>query len=178
MEYLILVPNLLDKFKRITHLGEKMDEINKKMLEHFNNPKNVGILKNPDGYARVKNPICGDLTDMYIKIENNRIKDIKFKSFGCIVTIASASALSEVVKEKELDEIVENKDPIKMLRDMILNEFGDIPKEKLHCPPASIEALLTSIKNYYKKNKQLKKVNKIEEALSNINWYYKEGVGK
>ena len=155
-----------------------MDEINPKLLEHFNNPKNVGIIENPDGYSRVKNPICGDLTDMYVKIDNNRINDVKFKSFGCIVTIASASALSEAVKEKVLDEIVENKDPIKMLRNMIMNEFGDLPKEKLHCPPASIQALLSAIKDYYKKKEELNKVKKIEKVLSNINWYYKEGVEK
>ena len=80
-----------------------MDDIYKKLKEHFNNPKNVGVLKNPDGYARVKNPICGDITDIYIRVKDNQIKNVKFKSYGCLVTIASASALSEAVKDKTLD---------------------------------------------------------------------------
>ncbi|GAJ01119.1 unnamed protein product, partial [marine sediment metagenome] len=77
------------------------------MLEHFNNPRNVGVIEDADGYARVENPVCGDMTDVYIKVENERIKDVKFKTFGCLVTIASASALSEAVKGKSLDEILE-----------------------------------------------------------------------
>lgn len=153
-----------------------MDETYQKMLEHLKNPKNVGIIENPDGYARVKNPVCGDLTDMYITIEKNRIKDIKFKTFGCLVTISSASVLSEAVKGLELDKILESKDPIKMLMELIMKEFGDIPKEKLHCPPASIQALLISIADYYKKKKESKKVIKIEKALDSIDNYYKKGV--
>lgn len=153
-----------------------MYEIGQKLLEHFQNPKNVGVIENADGYARVKNPVCGDLTDVYIKVENERIKDVKFKTFGCLVTIASASALSEAVKEKTLDEILESRDPIEMLMDLIMGEFGDIPKEKLHCPPASIQALLMAISDYYRRNKEGKKVKKIEKALASIKCYYKAGV--
>ncbi|UCD14150.1 MAG: iron-sulfur cluster assembly scaffold protein [Thermoplasmatales archaeon] len=153
-----------------------MYELGKKLLEHFQNPKNVGIIKNADGYARVKNPVCGDLTDMYIKVENERVKDVKFKTFGCLVTIASASALSEAVKEKKLDEILGSSDPIKMLMELIIGEFKDIPKEKLHCPPASIQALLMAISDYYGKNNEVKKVKKIDKALATIKCYYQEGI--
>jgi nitrogen fixation protein NifU and related proteins len=152
---------------------EKMDEINQKLLEHFRNPKNVGVIENADGFARVENPVCGDLTDIYIKVENNQIIDVKFKSFGCLVTIASASALSEAVKGKALDEILESKDPVEMLMELIREEFRDIPKQKLHCPPASVQALLTAISDYYKKKEEEKKVKRIEKTLIGIKRYYK-----
>ena len=151
------------------------EEYSKKIMDHFLNPRNVGTIKNADGYARVKNPVCGDLTDVYIKVKNERITDVKFKTFGCLVTIASASALSEAVKGKALDEISEDKEPIEMLMKLIRGEFGDLPKEKLHCPPASIQALLTAISDYYKKNKELEKVKRIEKALVDIRCYYKAG---
>jgi len=149
-----------------------MDDIYEKIKEHFNNPKNVGTIKNPDGYARVKNPICGDITDIYIRVKNNVIKNVKFKSYGCLVTIASSSALSEAVKNKELDEIVNNNEPIQLLLGLIMKQFGDLPREKLHCPPASIHALLLAIIDFYKKNNEISKINKIEQAISKIEEYY------
>jgi nitrogen fixation NifU-like protein len=151
-----------------------MDDIYKKLQEHFKNPKNVGIIKNPDGYARVKNPICGDITDIYINIKNNVIKKVKFKSYGCLVTIASASALSEAVKNKNIDEIVESSDPIRLLMDLIMQQFGYLPKEKLHCPPASIHALLLSIIDYYKKSQNIEKLNILKNSIKNIDEYYKK----
>lgn len=155
-----------------------MYEIGQKLLEHFNNPRNVGIIEDADGFARVENPVCGDLTDMYIKIDNEQIKDVKFKTFGCFVTIASASALSEAVKGKSLDEILECRDPVETLMELVRKEFEDIPKEKLHCPPASVQALLTAILDYYRKNNEEKKIKKIEKALGSIKCYYKAGIKK
>lgn len=155
-----------------------MDETYQKMLEHLKNPKNVGVIENPDGYARIKNPICGDLTDMYITIEKNRIKDVKFKTFGCLVTISSASVLSEAVKGMQINDILESKDPIKMLMNLIMKEFGNVPTEKLHCPPASIQALLIAINDYFKKKKELKKTKIIDKILENIDSYYEKGVEK
>jgi nitrogen fixation NifU-like protein len=150
-----------------------MDDIYKKLKEHFNNPKNVGVLKNPDGYARVKNPICGDITDIYIRVKDNQIKNVKFKSYGCLVTIASASALSEAVKDKTLDDIVRVDDPIEMLLGLIMSQFGDLPREKLHCPPASIHALLSALIDYYEKNKDIDNVKRIQKSIKNIEKYYK-----
>jgi len=146
--------------------------IEHKLLDHFYNPKNVGIIENADGHGNVKNPVCGDLTDIYIKVEKGRIKDIKFKSFGCHVTIASASALTEAVKGKTLDEIIMSKEPVEMLMKTIKREFRDLSKEKMHCPPASVQALLTAIADYYKQKCNIDKVKKIKKALEVINYYY------
>ena len=152
-----------------------MYEINKKLLDHFHNPKNVGIIENADGYGSVENPVCGDLTDIYIKVEKDCITDIKFKSLGCHVTIASASALTEAVKGKTLDEIIKSKDPVEMLLKIIRREFKDISKKKMHCPPASVQALLTAITDYYEKKSDIKKVKKIKKTLEGINNYYMAG---
>ena len=149
-----------------------MYEINKKLLDHFHNPKNVGIIKNADGYGSVENPVCGDITDIYIRVEKERIKDIKFKSLGCHVTIASASALTDAVKGKTLDEIIKSKDPVEMLLKIIRREFKDISRRKMHCPPASVQALLTAISEYYEKKSDVDKVKKIKKALEGINNYY------
>ena len=152
-----------------------MYEIDHRLLNHFHNPKNVGIIENADGYGSVENPVCGDLTDIYIKVEKGRIKDIKFKSFGCHVTIASASALTEAVKGITLDEIIKSKEPVEMLMKIIRREFKDVSKEKMHCPPASIHALLTAIYDYYERKSNIDKVKKIKKALEVINDYYMKG---
>ncbi len=77
-----------------------------KVLDHFRNPRNVGVIEDADGWSRVENPVCGDITDMYLKVSDRRIVDIKFTTFGCFATIASASALTEAVKGKRLGEIL------------------------------------------------------------------------
>ena len=152
-----------------------MYEIDKKLLDHFHNPKNVGIMENADGYGSVENPVCGDLTDIYIKVEKGLITDIKFKSFGCHVTIASASALTEAVKGKALNEIIKSKEPVEMLMKIIRGEFREISRKKMHCPPASIQALLTAIVDYYEKKSNIDKVKKIKKVLEGINYYYMIG---
>lgn len=149
-----------------------MSDTNPKLLEHFQNPRNVGIIENADGYARVENPVNGYLTDIYINIENGRIKDVKFKTFGCVVTIASASALSEEVKGKTLNEIVDGSDPLESLMELIKRELGEIPEKNWHCPPTAIQTLLTAISYYYKKKKEEEKVKKIEKALSDLKSYF------
>ena len=151
-----------------------MSEPNFKLLEHFHNPRNVGLIENADGYGRGKNPINGYLTDFYIKIENEQIKDIKFKTMGCVVTIASASALSEAVKGKTLEEIVDGTDPIKRLGVLIKKELGKIPEKNWHCPPTAIQILLTAILDYYKKNQDEKNVKRIERTLDDIKCYFEK----
>lgn len=154
--------------------GWAMSDTNPKLLDHFQNPRNVGIIENADGYARVENPINGYMTDIYIRVENGRIEDVKFKTFGCVVTIASASALSEVVKGKTLDEIVDGRDPIETLMQLIKKELGDIPEKNWHCPPTAIQVLLSAISDYYRKNKDEKKVKKIEKILIDIKCYFEK----
>jgi len=84
---------------------------NEKMLEHFRNPQNVGTIENADGYGRGTNPINGYITDMYLKIEGDKIVDIKYKTYGCVATIASTSAISHIVKGKILSDIINIEKP-------------------------------------------------------------------
>lgn len=151
-----------------------MSEYSQKLLEHFLNPKNVGVIKNPDGYARWENPVNGYTTDIYLRIENGQIQDIKFKTFGCTATIASASALTDIVKGKTLEEIVNNDDTLKKLLELLQRELGDVPEKNWHCPPTAIQTLLIAICEYYRKNTDGKNVTKIEKTLTEITGYFEK----
>ena len=151
-----------------------MSEYNQKLLEHFRNPRNVGIIKNPDGYARVENPVNGYTTDMYLRVENGQIQDIKFKTFGCTVTIASASALTDIVKGKNLEEIVNSGDSLKKLLELLQRDLGDVPEKNWHCPPVAIQTLLIAICEYYRKNKDEKSVTKIEKTITEVKCYFEK----
>jgi nitrogen fixation NifU-like protein len=151
-----------------------MSDYSQKLLEHFRDPRNVGVIKNPDGYARVENQVNGYTTDMYLRVENGQIQDIKFKTFGCTVTIASASALTDIVKGKTLDEIVNSGDSLKKLLELLQNELGDVPEKNWHCPPTSIQTLLFAICEYYRKNKDGKTVTKIEKTLAEVKCYFEK----
>lgn len=147
-----------------------MSEPNLKLLDHFHNPRNVGTIDNADGYGRGKNPINEYITDIYLKVENGKIKDIKFKTLGCTVTIASASALTEAVKEKTIDEII-NDDPTKKLMKLIELKIGEIPEKNWHCLPSAVQSLLKAIQNYYEKKGDVNKVKDLEKLLDDIKSY-------
>ncbi len=118
-----------------------------KVMDHFLNPRNVGILENPDAEAEVGNMTCGDALKITLKLdENKRIADIKFQTFGCASAIASSSVLTEIVKGMTLDEAskVTNRD--------IANALGDLPEEKMHCSVMGMEALQAAIADYKRKN--------------------------
>ena len=124
----------------------------KKVIEYFKHPKFVGEIKNADGIGRNTNPLCGDVLEIYLKIDKNKknqkfIKDIKFKTYGCIVAIASTEALCRIVKGKTLKEInkINNKDILRMLGQK------KIPPIKIHCSFLAIEALQNAIKDYEKR---------------------------
>jgi nitrogen fixation NifU-like protein len=117
----------------------------KKIMEHFLNPKNMGEIKNPDGIAEIGNPTCGDIMHLEIKVEKNKIKDIKFKTFGCAAAIASTSVISEIAKGKNLEEAKKI-----TLKDM-LKKLGKMPKIKTHCAQMSIQSLKKAIENYENK---------------------------
>ncbi len=114
----------------------------KTVMDHFRNPRNVGVIEDADGVGEVGNPLCGDMMTIYLKIENDEIKDIKFQTFGCGSAIAVSSMLTEMVKGKRLDEArkVTNKDVAKALE--------GLPKNKLHCSNLGADALQLAIKNY------------------------------
>ncbi|MGF3554699.1 MAG: Fe-S cluster assembly scaffold protein NifU [Thermoplasmatota archaeon] len=119
-----------------------------KVKDHFFHPRNTGEIKNADGFGKVGNPVCGDVMAIYIKVKNNRIIDIKFKTFGCTAAVASGSILTEMIKGKTLDQA------LKITRDDVANELGGLPEMKMHCSNLAADALHEAIKDY--KNKQKK----------------------
>lgn len=130
-----------------------------KVMEHFRNPRNVGSMENADGVGEVGNPVCGDVMTFYIKVKDNRIKDVKFQTFGCGAAIAVSSMVSEMVKGKTLDEAM------KISNKSIAQELGGLPKNKFHCSNLGADALHQAIQNYRDKmnTKQEKKEQKTEK---------------
>jgi nitrogen fixation NifU-like protein len=115
--------------------------------DHFNNPRNVGELKNANGIGTIGSKTCGDIMTIYLRIENNIIKNIKFKTYGCAAAIASGSIATEIVKGMNL------KDALKITREDIANKLGGLPDFKLHCSNLAADAIHKAIKDYNKKLK-------------------------
>jgi nitrogen fixation NifU-like protein len=113
-----------------------------KVMDHFSNPRNVGELPDANGIGEVGNPTCGDIMKMYIKVEDGRIADIRFKTFGCGAAIATSSMVTEMVKGKTLEEAlaVTNKD--------VAEELGGLPAPKLHCSNLAADALHKAIDDF------------------------------
>ena len=120
----------------------------KKVMEHFMNPRNVGVIKNPDGYGKVGNPICGDVMEIFIKVKDDMITDIKFKTFGCGSAIATSSMVTELAKEKHVDVAM------KMTRDDVADELNGLPPQKMHCSNLAADALHEAVKDYKKKKRK------------------------
>jgi len=114
----------------------------KTVMDHFKNPRNVGVIEGANGVGEVGNPLCGDMMTIYLKIEDDHIKDIKFQTFGCGSAIAVSSMLTEITMGKSIDEAkkITNKDVAKALE--------GLPKNKLHCSNLGADALQLAIKNY------------------------------
>ena len=125
-----------------------MERYSEKVMEHFRNPRNVGEIKNPDGIGHVGNPVCGDIMEMYIKVENNIIVDAKFKTFGCGAAIATSSMVTELVKGKTIDEA------LKISNRAVVEALGGLPHIKMHCSVLAEEALKSAINDYLKKSKK------------------------
>jgi len=116
-----------------------------KVMEHFMNPRNVGEIENPDGMGEVGNPVCGDIMTFYIKVNGNRLEDVKFKTFGCGAAIAVSSMVSDMAIGKTLDEAK------KITPRLVAEELGGLPKNKFHCSNLGAQALSKAIANYQKK---------------------------
>ncbi|MBN1755866.1 Fe-S cluster assembly scaffold protein NifU [bacterium] len=119
-----------------------------KVLDHFMNPRNVGVIENADGYGKVGNPVCGDLMEIYIKVENDIITEIKFRTFGCGSAIATSSMVTEMVKGMHVDEA------LKVTRDDVANELDGLPPKKMHCSNLAADALHVAIRDYKEKTKK------------------------
>jgi len=118
-----------------------------KVLEHFRNPRNMGEIPDADGVGTVGNPICGDLMTIYIKVEDERIADIKFKTFGCGAAIATSSMTTELAKGKTL------KEAMRITRVDVADSLGGLPPIKMHCSNLAADGLHAAIKDYLQKQK-------------------------
>ena len=119
-----------------------------KVMEHFRNPRNVGEMENPDGIGHVGNPVCGDIMELYIKVNNSIITDAKFKTFGCGAAIATSSMVTELVKGKSIEEALD------ISNRAVAEALGGLPPIKMHCSVLAEEALKSAIDDYLAKNKK------------------------
>jgi nitrogen fixation NifU-like protein len=118
-----------------------------KVMDHFTNPRNVGEIDNADGIGEEGNPVCGDMMTFYIKVKDNKLEDVKFKTFGCGAAIAVSSMVSEMAKGKTLEEAM------KITPEQVAKELEGLPKNKFHCSNLGAQALQKAIEDYRSKHK-------------------------
>ena len=116
----------------------------KEVMDHFTNPRNMGEIENADGVGEVGNAKCGDIMKIYMDIEDNIIKDVKFKTFGCGAAIATSSMATEMVKGKTVDEALE------LTNKAVMEALDGLPPEKIHCSVLAEEAIRSAIEDYKK----------------------------
>ena len=119
-----------------------------KVMDHFANPRNVGEIKDANAVGLVGNAKCGDIMKMYMKIEDNVIQDVKFKTFGCGAAIATSSMATEMVKGKSVDEA------LKLTNKAVMEALDGLPKEKIHCSVLAEEAIQSAIDDYNKRKEE------------------------
>ncbi|KAF5051257.1 Iron-sulfur cluster assembly scaffold protein IscU [anaerobic digester metagenome] len=112
------------------------------------NPHNVGVIENPDGYGKVGNPVCGDIMEIFIKVSDDVIEDIRFRTFGCGSAIATSSMVTDMARGKTLDEA------LKITRDDVATELEGLPPKKMHCSNLAADALHAAIEDYRGKQKK------------------------
>jgi nitrogen fixation NifU-like protein len=119
-----------------------------KVMEHFKNPRNVGEIENADGIGHVGNPVCGDIMELYIKVNGSTIIDARFKTFGCGAAIATSSMITEMVKGKRIEEALE------ISNRTVAEALGGLPPVKMHCSVLAEEALKLAIEDYFDKSEK------------------------
>lgn len=117
-----------------------------KVMDHFTNPRNTGEIENPDGVGTVGNAKCGDIMQIFIKVENDVIVDVKFKTFGCGAAIATSSMATEMIKGKTIDEA------LTLTNKAVVEALEGLPPVKIHCSVLAEEAVKAAIADYYKRN--------------------------
>ncbi len=125
-----------------------MPVYSEKVMEHFMNPRNVGEIENPDGIGEEGNPVCGDMMTFYIKVKDDHLDDVKFKTFGCGAAVAVSSMVSEMAKGKTIEEAM------KITPQSVAKELEGLPKNKLHCSNLGAQALHKAIESYLSKKKK------------------------
>ncbi|GBE18545.1 nifU-like protein [archaeon BMS3Abin16] len=116
-----------------------------KVMDHFQNPRNMGEMPDADGTGRVGNPTCGDLMEVYIKVNGDKLEDVKFKTFGCGAAVATSSMVTEMAKGLTLEEA------LKITKQDVADELGGLPPIKMHCSNLASDALHAAIKDYMEK---------------------------
>jgi len=117
-----------------------------KVMEHFSNPRNVGEMESPDGIGHVGNPVCGDIMELYIRVNGDTIVDARFKTFGCGAAIATSSMVTEMVKGKSISEALE------ISNQAVAEALDGLPPVKMHCSALAEEALKLAIDDYLTKS--------------------------
>nr|7C8N_A Chain A, Nitrogen-fixing NifU domain protein [Methanothrix thermoacetophila] len=120
----------------------------KKVMEHFMNPRNVGVIDDPDGYGKVGNPVCGDLMEIFIKVGDEKIEDIKFRTFGCGAAIATSSMITEMARGKSLEEAM------RITRNDVADALDGLPPQKMACSNLAADALHAAINDYLSKKQK------------------------
>ena len=136
------------------------NQYSKKVMQNFFHPRNLGEMKNPDGVGKVGNPVCGDIMQVQIKVKDGKIKDIKFKTFGCAAAIATSSMITQLAKGKTLEQAkkITNKDIAKSLK--------GLPPIKMHCSNLASDALKKAIEDYEGKHHKGHKTPKNFKKIS------------
>jgi len=117
-----------------------------KVIDHFRNPRNVGVMPDADGTGKVGNPTCGDIMEITIKVKGGKIADAKFRTFGCGAAIATSSMTTEMVKGKTLSEAAH------LTKKMVADALDGLPPIKMHCSNLAVDALREALKDYFKKH--------------------------
>ncbi len=117
-----------------------------KVMDHFRNPRNIGSMENADGVGEVGNAKCGDIMKIYLKIDDDRVSDVKFETFGCGSAIAASSMATELIKGKKLDEVMS------ITNKAVVEALDGLPVHKIHCSVLAEEAIKVALKDYYDKN--------------------------
>ncbi len=114
-----------------------------KVMDHFRNPRNVGVIENADGVGEAGNAVCGDIMKIYLKIDNDIVTDVKFETFGCGSAIASSSMATELIKGKPLEQVLQ------LTNKAVTEALDGLPAHKLHCSVLAEEAIRAAVKDYY-----------------------------
>jgi nitrogen fixation NifU-like protein len=126
-----------------------MEPYSDKVMDHFRNPRNVGVIDDADGVGKEGNPMCGDIMELFIKVKDNTIVDVKFRTFGCGAAIATSSMITEMIKGKTIEEA------LKISNKAVAEALDGLPAKKMHCSILAADALKKAVDDYREHRKTL-----------------------
>jgi nitrogen fixation NifU-like protein len=134
------------------------------VMKHFADPQNVGVIEDADGVGKVGNPMCGDVMEMFIKVKDDRVEDVKFRTFGCGAAIATSSIATEMIKGKSLDEAV------KLSNKAVADALGGLPAQKMHCSNLAADAVRAAIEDYWSRRRGGERRSRAARGLAGRFW--------